>query len=251
MGKKTSLQKRALQISQNNVLQIEAEYKHELDTNPEYSLIVDPTNKYALSTTTKEFVRYYIEYRNIGTAATFCNIENDEALEIFSSFAVQQEIRRISKALYHRQFSKKMLSMDEICGFLSSLIEDSEVPIADRLSNKDKLSVIRLLIEINKYKIEAMTDPSILMMKDITELVKDLSVGAIKSLINQNNSKDNENNINSEIIKYANSERIKKNEPTLLPEEAAYIESLSADEALKLLNEYYCDDENEEVKSNE
>lgn len=248
MAKKKMSQQKALQLAQDNVLQIEAAYKFELESNPEYSLAVDPINKYNLPTITKEFVRHYIEYRNISTAAVICHIENDEALEIFSSFPVQQEIRRISKALYHRQFSKKMLTMDEICGYLSSLIDDSELPQADRLSTKNKLKVIELLIDLNKFKIGAMTDPSILMMKDITELVKNLSVGAIKSLINQCETSTNANEINKEIVKYTNAERIKNNEPTLSPEEAAYIESLSADEALMLLNEYHTnkgDNENE------
>lgn len=237
MKKKSSQsQDKALQIAQQNVLQIEAEYKQELDTNPEYSLVVDPTNKYGMSSLTKEFIRYYVDYRNISTVANFCNIENDEALDILNSFPVQQEIRRITRALYHRQFSKKIMTMNEIGGFLSSLIEDSEIPIADRLSNKEKLGVVRLLIDINEIKIKAMTDPSVLMMKDISDLVKDLSVGAIKSLINQTNTTNNVNEVNRNIINIANDERIKKNEPVLSPEESAYIESLSVDEALALLN---------------
>ena len=99
-------QERALQIAQDNVNQIELAYKQELETNPDFSLVVDPLNKYNLPVKSKEFVRHYIEHRNIATAAVFCHIENDEALEIFTSFPVQQEIRRISRALYHRQFSK-------------------------------------------------------------------------------------------------------------------------------------------------
>lgn len=240
MKKKSShAQEKALQIAQENVLQIEADYKQELDTNPEYSLVVDPTNKYKMSSLTKEFIRYYIEYRNIATVANLCYIDNDEALDILNTFPVQQEIRRISRALYHRQFSKKIMTINEIGGFLSSLIEDSDIPIADRLSNKEKLAVVRLLIDINEVKIKAMTDPSVLMMKDISNLVKGLSVGAIKALINQTNATNNVNEVNRNIINITNDERIKKNEPVLSPEESAYIESLSVDEALALLNEQY------------
>lgn len=231
-----AVQERALQIAQDNVNQIELAYKQELETNPEYSLVVDPLNKYNLPVTTKEFVRHYIEHRNIATAAVFCRIENDEALEIFTSFPVQQEIRRISRALYHRQFSKKMMSLNEIGGYLTSLIEDSEIPVADRLSTRDKLAVIRMLIELNQMKLASMGDPSVLMMRDVNILVKDLSVGAIKALLEQNKPSTPPNR---DIVTATNTMRIQNSEPVLTPEEAAYIESLPADEALALLNEQY------------
>lgn len=229
-------QERALQIAQDNVNQIELAYKQELETNPDFSLVVDPLNKYNLPVKTKEFVRHYIEHRNITTAAVFCHIENDEALEIFTSFPVQQEIRRISRALYHRQFSKKMMSLNEIGGYLTSLIEDSEIPAADRLSTRDKLAVIRMLIELNQMKLASMGDPSVLMMRDVNILVKDLSVGAIKALLEQSKPSTPPNR---DIVTATNTMRIQNSEPVLTPEEAAYIESLPADEALALLNEQY------------
>lgn len=236
-------QERALQIAQDNVTEIEASYKRELETNPEYSLVVDPENKYGLPVTTKEFVRHYVEHRNISTAAMFCRIEPDYALELFTSYPVQQEVRRISRALYHRQFSKKMMSLNEIGGFLSSLIEDSDVPSADKLSTKDKLSVVRMLIELNQMKLAAVGDPSVLMMRDVNILVKDLSVGAIKSLLNQN--VQNTMPPNSDVVHEINNVRGANSEPVLTPEEAAYLESLPADEALELLNSQYT---NKEVK---
>lgn len=229
-------QEKALQIAQENVEKIEYEYRQELETNPEFSLVVDPLNKYMLTPTVKEFVRYYIEHRNIGTAAVFCGLENDEALEIFRSFPVQQEIRRISRALYHRQFSKKMMSLNEIGGYLTSLIEDSEIPVADRLSTRDKLAVIRMLIELNQMKLASLGDPSMLMMRDVNTLVKDLSVGAIKALLEQSTPKIPPNR---DVVLATNTLRVENSEPTLTPEEAAYIESLPADEALKLLDEQY------------
>lgn len=229
-------QEHALQIAQDNVAQIEAAYKQQLENDPEFSLVVDPENKYNMSVTTKEFVRHYIEHRNIATAAVFCHIENDEALEIFTSFPVQQEIRRISRALYHRQFSKKMMSLNEIGGYLTSLIEDSEIPVADRLSTKDKLSVIRMLIELNQMKLASMGDPSVLMMRDVNILVKDLSIGAIKALLEQSKPSVPPNR---DLVTATNAKRIQNSEPVLTPEEAAYIESLPADEALALLNEQF------------
>lgn len=233
-----AIQERALQIAQENCTLIEAEYKEMLDTDPQYSLVVDPLNKYKLDVTTKEFVRHYIEHRNILTAAMFCHIENDRALELFTSYPVQQEVRRISRALYHRQFSKKMMNLTEIGGYLTSLIEDSEIPTADRLPIRDKLAVIRMLIELNQLKLASMGDPSVLAMHDVNILIKDLSVGAIKSLLEQNVTKKTVPP-NREIVTEFNANRSINQEPILTVEEAAYLESLPADEALALLNEQY------------
>lgn len=229
-------QERALQIAQENVMLIEQTYKHELETNPEYSLSVDPMNKYNMPIITKEFVRHYVEHRNISTAAMFTHLETDVALELYTSYPVQQEVRRISKALYHRQFSKKMMSLNEIGGYLSSLINDVDVPTADKLCTKDKLAVIRMLIDLNQLKLAAMGDPTMLMMQDVNTLVKDLSIGAIKSLLNQHVPDMSKPNV---IISDVNNNRALKGEPILTPEEAAYLESLSAEEALSLLNEQY------------
>lgn len=237
-------QERALQVAQENVEAIEASYKFELESKPEFSLVVDPENKYKMDILTKEFVRHYIEHRNISTAAMFCRIETDAAIELFTSYPVQQEVRRISRALYHRQFSKKMMSLNDIGGFLSSLIEDSELPEADKLSTKDKLAVVRLLIDLNQLKLTSMQDPSILMMRDVNVLVKDLSVGAIKSMLTQTD-KDEETR---QVINDANMHRQLTGEPMLTVEETAYLESLSAEEALELLNSQYINDESGGVK---
>lgn len=233
-----ALQERALQIAQENVDLIEAEYKKMLDTDPQYSLVVDPLNKYNLPAITKEFIRHYIEHRNISTAAMFCHIELDHALELFTSYPVQQEVRRISRALYHRQFSKKMMNLTEIGGYLTSLIEDSEIPAADRLPTRDKLTVVRMLIDLNQLKLASMGDPSVLMMRDVNILIKDLSVGAIKSLLEQNVTKKSIPP-NHEIVTEFNANRSANQEPILTVEEAAYLESLPANEALALLNEQY------------
>lgn len=229
-------QEHALQIAQENVDAMMIAYKAQLDTSPEYSLVVDPENKYNFDVITKEFIRHYIETRNIATAATLCGIENDVALDLYRDYRVFAEVRRISKALYHRQFSKKMMSLSDIGGYLTSLIEDSEIPEADRLTTREKLGVVRMLIELNQMKLASLGDPSIVMMRDVGTMVKDLSVGAIKALLEQATPKQPPNRDVVDDVNYA---RVKRGEPILAPEESAYLESLPASEALKLLDEQY------------
>lgn len=98
-------QERALQIAQDNVNQIELAYKQELETNPDFSLVVDPLNKYNLPVKTKEFVRHYIEHRNIATAAVFCHIEMMKHLRF----------------LHHSQFNKRLDASLVHCIIVSSL----------------------------------------------------------------------------------------------------------------------------------
>lgn len=233
MAKKQNIDS-ALKTLQTNSNELERAYQHDIATNPEYSLDVDPTNKYNLDEQTKIFIDSYIQLRSISSAATMAQIEKDAARELFLTYPVQQEIRRINKALYHRQFSKKMLDLDQLGGYLSSLIEDYDMPMADRLSSKDKLSVVRMLIDLNQLKIASMGNPSVLMTQDISSTLKNLSIGAIKSLLEQNEKTDNK-----EIILKENARRTQSGDPILTPEESAYLDSLSPDEAAYLLNEQY------------
>ena len=40
-------------------------YKEQLETNPQYSLEVDPLDKYKFSAEQKKFIEYYIQLKNI------------------------------------------------------------------------------------------------------------------------------------------------------------------------------------------
>lgn len=164
--------------------QILAEYSKELETNDAYSLQVDPTGQYHLSESEKSFIKFYIEYRNIALAATCAGIEQDDALKYFAKYDIQQEIKRINHALYLRQFKKKMLSIPELAGFLSSLITDENVPEADKLKTSEKVSVAKYLIELNQNKNLFMQDASKVMEISFEDKVKTMGVESIKLLLN-------------------------------------------------------------------
>lgn len=205
--------------------ELETSYLHELDVNPKYSLEVDPENKYGLTEEEKQFIRLYVDYKSIGTVAEFMNIKTETARAYYLSYKCQQEIRRINLALYQRQFAARLLNLDEIGGYLTSILTDSFVPEADRLKPKEKLEVAKMIIDINKLKIDSMHQPEILMVKELDSEIKNLSISTIKRLIYEDNSMHDKNNVIAEI----------DNDIALLPEETALLSTLPTNELLDLI----------------
>lgn len=205
--------------------ELETSYLHELDVNPKYSLEVDPENKYGLTEEEKQFIRLYVDYKSIGTVAEFMDIKTETARAYYLSYKCQQEIRRINLALYQRQFAARLLNLDEIGGYLTSILTDSFVPEADRLKSKEKLEVAKMIIDINKLKIDSMHQPEILMVKELDSEIKNLSISTIKRLIYEDNSMHDKNNVIAEI----------DNDIALLPEETALLSTLPTNELLDLI----------------
>ena len=206
-------------LTPEELKKLQEEHAKELELNPKYSLDVDPEEKYMMNDDQKKFIRYYVEFKSINSAAELAGISIEEAKKYFVSWASQQEIRRINLALYQRQFSTKLLDLDQIGGYLSSLLTGENVVMADQLKSTEKLRVVELLMRLNEMKMNAMSDPNRLMKIDLSVAIKNLSIDTIQSLIAQTN----------------------KTEPiqneSLSTEEKAYLESLSSTELLKLLDE--------------
>ena len=171
---------------------LEEGYIEKLDTDKRYSVsVIDPDDKYNLSQSQKDFIKYYVNWKNIPLASKMAGIDKDTGMQYYNTYGVKREIDRISMALYHRAFAVKMLNLDEIGGYLTSLVMDINVPEADKLNVKDKIGVMKLLAEINEKKQKAIADPSNIIDVDITEQLTDLSVGAIKTMIaTSSNGKD-------------------------------------------------------------
>lgn len=205
-------------------------FTEEIDMSPEYSLEIDPLNKYNLSDEEKKFIKNYIEYKNIPLACELSNIEKDLGKKIFTKYAVQEEIKRINKALYMRRFKSKILSLNDIGGYLSSMITDENVPISEQLKSADKLKATQMLVDLYKYQYESLKNPQNLMENSIEAQVKDLSVDAIKSLLYSKEKNDDEIKKKEELIDEINSDNL------LTHEEITYLKSLSIQELFKLLN---------------
>ena len=200
--------------------------KTELDKNPEFSLKVDPLDKYSMSTQ-KAFIKNYVEFKSVPMAAELSGIDIDTAKSYFVAYSSQQEIRRINRAMYQRQFSHKLLTIDELGGYLSSLITDENVPLADRVKTMDKVKIAQMLIDLQTYKNEGIEDPSKLINTDIEGEIKELSVKSIKLLIAQTDKKK----------KDEKDKVVETVDTTLSPEEETFLKTLPTKDILNLIEE--------------
>lgn len=220
--------KKDLHLIEQENSSLTASLSAELETNPEFSLNVDPTDKYSMSEEQKTFIKNYVEFKSIPMAAELSGIDIDVAKMYFVAYSSQQEIRRINRAMYQRQFSHKLLTIDELGGYLSSLITDENVPLADRVKTMDKVRIAQMLIDLQTYKNEGIDDPSKIIDADIEGEIKNLSVKSIKLLIAQNNKKKDEKK-KDEAIKNASS--------MLSPEEEVFLKTLPTKDILNLIEE--------------
>lgn len=209
---------------QQSSSEITQSYIDKLNSDPEYSLEVDPTNKYNMPNEQKEFIKQYVNLKNANMAAALVGIDNDTAMAYFMSYESQQEIRRINMAMYQKQFSAKLLTLDQIGGWLSSVLMD-DVPIADRVKTMDKVRIAQMLIDLNNIKATGINNPASLMSSNVELEIKSLSIQTIKTLLDTTKKKLN----TSEPQQIVND--------SLTPEENAYISTLPTKDLLQLIDE--------------
>ena len=231
MGRKKKLNSMTTLLSTEEFKAKQQEYLETLKTNPQYSLIVDPENKYDLSDKEKEFIGLYCEFKNIEMSAIMSKMPLEEAFALFASYPCQQEIRRINVAMYQTQFANKLIGLNELGGYLSCLLSDN-VPAGDRISPEDKLLVAKLILDLHKYLNERLTsNPSDVIDLPVEEELRELSVNSIKSLLAQThkvNKKDKEEK--EKLIESF------ENYNNFTQEEISFLKTLSIKELLNLLN---------------
>lgn len=209
--------------------QKQIEYLDTIKNNPQYSLIVDPENKYNLTLQQKEFIGLYCEFKNIQLAAMMSNLELEEAMTLYSSYPCQQEIRRINLAMYQTQFANKLISLNELGGYLTSLLCDA-VPSGDKLSPSDKLKVAQLILDLNKTLKETPNEVKDIVDIPIDTQIKDLSIKSIKALLEANKNKDKIKEEKEKIIESF------ENFDNFSQEEISFLNTLSTKELLDLLD---------------
>lgn len=197
-----------------------------LATSPEYSLEPDPLHALALTDDEKNFIRAYINWRNLPIVADLTGLSLDECKEYYNKLSIKQEIRRISDVMYLRQFNEKMLNIDEIGGYLTAVLQD-HVPEADRLPAKDKLAVAKLLIDINAVKREAVDKPNVIDAVDVKE-VESLSVDSIKNLISKSKADDEIQRQKEQIIETLDKDDVLSNE------DLQFLRNMTLDQLIKL-----------------
>lgn len=199
----------------------------EIESDPKYSLEVDPTDKYMMDDTQKKFVEIYCDVKNVIITCQMMHIPEDYGMQLFSMYAVKKEIERINIAKLHRRINTKMFDYAQLGGYLTTLLTEENVPLAEHLTVKDKLQVVDRLLEINKTLSEVANKPIEAKPLEIEEHLKELSVDAIKALL----EKDDEHEEKKKLI-----DKIKASTDVSIEEEA-FLKTMSLKELLSLLNQ--------------
>lgn len=180
-------------VGYEDISDLEENFQELIKVDPKYALSVDPENIYNFSDLEKEFIEQMVQYRNVQFVSTvMLNISVEEGVAIYKSYKVQCEIKRINKAMYARRFARKMADLDQIGGFLTSAMTDENVPVADRLSAKDKLTAAKLLTNINILKQKTITSPQVVETIEVQKDLDKLSPKDLKKLIELNDEDDEE-----------------------------------------------------------
>lgn len=157
-----------------------------LEQDPKYMLTADPTGALGLTKTQKRFIDAYIDCRSLPYACQLIGISEEDGRKIYLDPVCKHERERINRALNYRRFSRRLLTIDEIGGYLTSMLMDEDVGLGERLTAKDKLAVTKQIIDINKMKADAYMNPRILEDVEFVETdTKDMSAEDLKKLINQ------------------------------------------------------------------
>ena len=200
---------------------LKEEYAIELANNPELALTVDPTNKYSFTDEEKKFIEVYVQMKNVAYATSVSGMDESTAMGFFVDYKTQCEIRRINKAICQLQFQNKMATLDEIGGYLTSLLEGNTV-VGETLSIQDKLKVTDMLMKVHQIELDAIEKPQTILTRDLNIDLSKLSTKTIKALIDNYKANDIDEIVNS----------------NMSPEEIANLKTQSSQilELIKLVN---------------
>jgi|LSQX01.2.fsa_nt_gb hypothetical protein len=158
--------------------------QREIENNLEYSLEVDPLGKYQLDDNQKLFVKLYIEYHNYDIIRTIMGLDIQDLFRYQYNFGINSEINRLERAIVVRRVSGKILKIDEIASYLTTMILGVDIPEKDKLTNEQKLKAISLLYKYHELSIDPeMTKKEVFDVVDFDEETRDLTTGEIKLLL--------------------------------------------------------------------
>lgn len=164
------------ELNSNDVLSI-------IEKNSVYSVEIDPNNQYSFSNEEKAFITAWIEYKNILMVSQATGITTDICTMYINKWAIKEEIRRITNAIYMKRFATKLISIEQIESYLDSLLTDENVPFADRINGKDKLEVVKLILKVKEMKEGMIEKPDQIIDVSLEKEVDKLSVDEIKKIL--------------------------------------------------------------------
>lgn len=165
------------------------EHQITIVTDPERSLIIDANNVYQWTELQKKFLEYYIQTKSLKTSCLMSGYDEKDASVFLLSFDAQKEIRRINTAMTQMQFQNKMATLNEIGGYLTSLLTGCTVQ-SEQLTTQEKMQVVDMLLKVHKLEIDAIKEPQTIIARDLNVDFSKLSVKTLKTLIDNYDSQD-------------------------------------------------------------
>lgn len=202
----------------------------EEERNALYVLDRDDTG-HTFSDLEKKFITQWVEFKNLVVVSSMLGISQKDSSVMLADPHIRLEIDRISQARMKFRFARRILTLDECESYLTTTITDEGVPLAEQLSSKDKLSAMKLLLEVKDMKAQGFANPTVIDNTPVEQQLEQLSVETIKQLIDTKLDKPSDitNNIQMR-------QELVSKIPDLSEKEKNDIMSMSPDEILKLLD---------------
>lgn len=179
----------------------------------------------------KRFIANWIEFKNLVVVSSMLGITQKEAAQLLGDGHIRKEIDRISQARVKFRFARRIMTLDECEAYLTTSITDEGVALADQLNSKDKLSAVKLLLEVKQMKADSLVNPTVIDNTPVELQLEQLSEETIKAMIETATKKkeDVASNINVR-------QTIKNQLPDISEAEKKDIDSMPPEELLKLLD---------------
>lgn len=163
---------------------------------------VDPTGNHVFSNEELSFIQVWMQYKNIDAVTTALDEPYSQVLTYLSNYYVWGEIQRLEKESAKNKTSQKVMTLDDIQAYLTSAILDYNVPLGDRLSNRDKLQAIKLLLETKEMQSNAtIKNSEIVDASTSPNDLQSLSADTIKALLDTHKEEVKSNEEKEKIIK--------------------------------------------------
>lgn len=130
---------------------------------------IDAQNEYFMTDIQKEFVFLYTQYHDPFVVGEMLHLTLEETFEVWSNYYVKRALEQLGKIMFYKQLAVKLDSIDELGGYLTSLLTDQNIPECDKLSPKEKLSICDLIIKLNEYKATLFIRSPDFVYKDLPE----------------------------------------------------------------------------------
>lgn len=221
-------------LSSNAIISAEyitgKKYIDNLNNNILYSLEIDPSNQYNFTELQKTFIKLWIEYRNIIVISNIIGCSTEECSTLLNDYNVNLEIKRLNNAINQKRFATNLLSIDQIEGYLTSMLTGENVPIANQIDETKKIEVAKLIMSIKQYKATMMESPSDIIDISVEDKLDNLSVETIKMLKDINKNTKNKSNKEDLINTLTNNAK-------LSPEDYANLSSKSDEELQNMIKQ--------------